>query len=84
MSRSFQVLSQCPSCKIDAVLVEAYDDAIAQGIPVSKKCSFCGYEEELLNIVSHGESWATPEMARKSLIRWAQAEGSSNVDLFCE
>ena len=83
MSRSFQVLSPCPNCKIDAVLVETYDDAIVQSIPISKKCSFCGYEEEMLQVISQGGTWGSPLAALHDLETWAKSEGSDNVDLFC-
>ena len=83
MAEAFQILSDCPCCRVESAVVELLDPSVAQGVAVEARCQLCGYLARLGTVVSPGERFQTAAAAEAALRRWAAAEGESDLEMFC-
>ncbi len=91
MSQPWQVLADCPHCRIEAAVVELMDPAhapCAHGIPQWRRCRACGFEERsepdgVVVVVRTAADLRPIEAARAALSRWAADEGEVDLEQFC-
>ncbi len=87
----WQVLSDCPHCRIEAAVIEWMDPAFPpcrEGIPQWRRCRACGFEERAdgegaLSTTRAPLDLRSAEVARAALGRWAAEEGEGDVERFC-
>lgn len=92
MSAPWQVLADCPHCRVEAAVLEWMDPAhppCSQGLPEWRRCRLCGFEERTTPdgtwaAVAAPQDLRAAGAARAALARWAEAEGDPDVDAFCE
>ena len=80
---AFQVLRDCPDCRVEAAMVEFIDPSVAQGIAVEAWCRLCGRREALGELEHHGVRFVELGQAASFLERWALAEGEGTPAEFC-
>lgn len=81
---AFQVLSDCPDCKVDAAVVEFLDPTVVEGVAVESWCRLCGRREALGQLQYRGRRFESADTALAALTRWSVAEGEPDLELFCE
>lgn len=84
MADAFEILSDCPVCKVEAAVVELVDPGRASGVAVTARCRLCLREERLGRLVHEGSVPRDLDAARAALLRWASEEGESDLERFCE
>jgi len=80
----FQVLSNCPDCRVTAAVVELIDPGRAEGIAVSARCRLCGRHEQMGTLVQAGRSLRDPDVAHAAIQAWAEIESEPDPDAFCQ
>ena len=83
MREAFQVLSDCPRCRVESAVVELVDPSIVEGIAVESHCRLCGYATSMGQITSEGVRFREEAQARAALFAWAEAEGEGDLEVFC-
>lgn len=83
MSDAFQILEDCPDCGVEGAVVGLVDPLQAEGVAVVASCRLCGRKELGGKLKRAGRAFSTPEQVVVALRRWAQAEGTDDVDEFC-
>jgi len=84
MADAFEILSDCPVCKVEGAVVELVDPGRASGVAVTARCRLCLREERLGRLVAEGSAPRDLEAARAALARWAREEGEPDLERFCE
>lgn len=84
MAEAFQVLTDCPSCRVESALLEVFDPSIAEGIALEARCRVCGYFSELGTVHRDGQRFASANAAKAALRAWALEEGEHDLVVFCE
>lgn len=87
----WQVLADCPRCRVEAAVVEWMDPAhasCAAGEPESRRCRACGHEERWLEVgrwdtITSARDLRVAGVARASLAAWCEADGGGDLDAFC-
>ncbi len=79
----FQVLSDCPDCRVVGAVIELIDPARAAGTAVDAHCRLCGRLEQMGTLVQVGQSMKEPSLARAALAAWAEREGEADAESFC-
>ncbi len=88
---AWQVLADCPHCRVEAAIVEWMDPLHApclRGVPAERRCRCCGLHERsdaagTLGALSVPEDLRDGARARAALERWAAEEGEPELDVFC-
>lgn len=84
LGEAFEVLSDCRVCRVEAAVVELCDPGAASGVALLARCRLCGFEERLGRVIQPGQRPNDAVEARAALIRWAEAEGETSLEIFCE
>lgn len=71
MSLPLQVLSDCPSCRVESGVLEL----VLPNQPATGSCRLCGFEREGSSIRSAGTRFRTAEEVEAALAAWASLEG---------
>ena len=83
MQNLYQVMSDCPHCRVEAAHLERMDPSRRVGVPISSRCRLCGYATELGDITDLGHPFVDVAEVVAALTRWAEEEGESDVGVFC-
>lgn len=75
MRGPFQVLSDCPACRVESAFVELIDPQDRLGVALEGECRLCRHRLELGLEVREGEHFSTPDAALAALARWAREDG---------
>src|SRR4051812_4277096 len=78
--RTYQVLSDCPRCRVEAALVELMEARVS--VPITGRCRLCGYATDLGDVVAIGQSFGDPDEVIDALERWAVEDGEPDVAVF--
>ena len=84
MADAFEILSDCPTCRVEGAVVELHDPGRASGVAVVARCRLCRREERLGREHHPGQVPRDEAEATAALVRWAEEEGVGEVALFCE
>ncbi len=71
MNQPLQLLSDCPSCRVESAIVEL----ILPGQPAVGTCRLCGYSIEGGSVVALGQRFDGAASVVAALERWAASEG---------
>jgi hypothetical protein len=74
-SSAYQVLADCPTCRIEAAVVELVETDGEIGTTLEARCRYCGYARTLGNPVAEGVVPRDTSAVRAALERWAREEG---------
>lgn len=83
MSDAFQVLEDCPDCRVEGAVVALVDPDEAQGLSLSARCRLCGRRERMGRLRRAGQVFRSSADVITALVRWAEQEGQADVALFC-
>lgn len=84
MLRAFQVLSDCPCCRVESALVELVDPSRRVGVAVESRCRLCGFRAELGETVAPAARFVRPDDVVAALARWSIEEGEPDLLLFAQ
>lgn len=84
MSEPFQVLEDCPDCGVEGAIVGLVDPEEAEGVTLVARCRLCGREERRGAVKRAGRAFRTVPQVQRALERWAMAEGTADLEAFCE
>ncbi|MCB9686554.1 MAG: hypothetical protein H6738_08365 [Alphaproteobacteria bacterium] len=87
----WQVLADCPHCRVEAAIVEWMDPLhppCTRGLPAELRCRCCGYERRTDADGTWVDVRAPSDLrdearARAALARWSEEEGESDPEVFC-
>lgn len=77
-----QVLSTCPSCRVEAALVELVELTEAGSTVFEGRCRMCGRWERQGSLVDPGIPFREAVQVEAALARWAEREGEDDLDAF--
>ncbi len=80
--RVFQVLSDCPCCRVESALLELVDPSKKLSVPVESRCRLCGFRTELGETVAPAIAFRAPHEVVLALARWSAEEGEPDLELF--
>jgi hypothetical protein len=91
VSEPWQVLADCPHCRIEAAVLEWMDPAhppCARGVALWRRCRACGAAERSdatgqLRETSAPTDLRDPGRAQAAIARWAAEEGEGDPSAFC-
>jgi hypothetical protein len=83
MSDAFQVLENCPNCRVEGAVVALLDPAVVEGVSVEATCRLCGWHAKLGDPLDLGVRFGTPEEVLAALTDWATFEGEPDLVEFC-
>lgn len=83
MASAFQVLSDCPSCRVESALLEIFDPDLSPGVAIEARCRICGFFSELGETIREGQRFASANAAKTALRQWAYEEGEGDLAVFC-
>lgn len=83
MSDAFQVLEDCPNCRVEGAVVGLVDPLEAQGVTVVSTCRLCGRKEMQGAVKRAGRSFQTVGQVLRSMETWAANEGTPDLEEFC-
>jgi hypothetical protein len=83
MSEPFQILEDCPSCRVEGAVVALFDPSVRAGVAVDATCRLCGRHAALGDVLFAGARFGTVDEVVVALRDWSQAEGEPDVDAFC-
>lgn len=76
------VLSACPSCRVEAALLELFDPEQRVGVALESACRLCGYRTELGEVRDPGARFGSVFEVMAALDRWAEEEREEDVRSF--
>lgn len=76
------VLSACPSCKVEAALLELFDPEQRVGVALESQCRLCGYQAELGEVKQPGAQFGSVFEVMAALDRWAEEDREEDVRAF--
>ncbi len=82
MRGAYQVLSDCPHCRVESALVELMDASERISVALSARCRLCAYTTELGDITQFGHPFVDPAEVIDALTRWALEDGEADLGLF--
>ncbi len=80
---AFQVLEDCPECRVQSAMLTLVDPTVAQGVAVEASCRLCGRQERVGVVVTAGLRFVAIVDVIDALDRWAEREGEPDVEVFC-
>jgi hypothetical protein len=80
--RPYQVLSDCPTCRVEAALVELMDPSERIPVTIEGRCRLCGYATQLGEVTNLGAPFVSPEDVIDALRRWAAEDNEPDVATF--
>lgn len=79
----FQVLSDCPDCRVASAVVELIDPGRAGGTAIDAHCRLCGRQEQMGVCTQAGADLRDAAAARAAISAWALAEQEPDSEAFC-
>jgi len=79
----FQILSDCPDCRVASAVLELIDPGKAGGITLDAACRLCGRHVQMGEVVQAGASLRDPAAARAAIAAWAAVESEPDPEAFC-
>ncbi len=79
----FQILSDCPDCRVASAVLELIDPGKAGGVTLAAACRLCGRHVQIGEVVQTGASLREPAAARAAITAWAAAESEPDPEAFC-
>lgn len=76
------VLSDCPTCRVEAAFVELVDPEDRLGVAIEGECRLCRHRMEYGLIVRDGDDLTDLAAVTVALARWAAEEGEPEVERF--
>ena len=64
--------------------MELIDPSISDSHAVEARCRLCGREEVKGQMISEGQRFETMEEVLRALTAWAEHEGESSIERFCQ
>lgn len=83
MDNAFQVLEDCPDCRVQSAMLAFVDPTIVVGVAVDASCRLCGRVERMGMVERPGQRFVAIVDVIDALDRWAEKEGEPDVDTFC-
>lgn len=77
-----QVLSPCPSCRVESALVELVELTATGSAVFEGRCRMCGRWERQGSLVDPGIPFREAVQVEAALARWAEREGEPDLDAF--
>lgn len=84
MADAYQILSDCPNCRVQGAVVELMDPQISESESVEGLCRLCKRETALEQVLFDGQRFLSFEVAYRALSEWAIREGETDTDAFCQ
>lgn len=83
MESPFQVLVDCPACRVEGAVLELVQPTEGdQGVVLESTCRMCGRSVQQGRCVDPGRRFATPEQGIEALRAWAEREQEPDLELF--
>ena len=82
MRGAYQVLTDCPHCRVEGALLELMDPSERIGVPLESRCRLCGFATELGDATSLPAPLLDEEDVVLALTRWAEGDGEGDVTVF--
>jgi hypothetical protein len=83
MAEPFQLLEDCPDCRVEGAVVALFDPQIVEGVAVEATCRLCGRHAALGDVLHRGVRFGTVEEVVVALRDWSTAEGEPDLEAFC-
>jgi hypothetical protein len=82
MRGAYQVLTDCPHCRVEGALLELMDPSERIGVPLESRCRLCGFATELGDTTALPTPLLDEEDVVHALARWAEGDGEADVHVF--
>ncbi|MCB9779103.1 MAG: hypothetical protein H6742_11115 [Alphaproteobacteria bacterium] len=79
-----QILATCPTCRVEAAVVELVEIGQTDSLVVEGRCRMCGRQEEHGTILEPGRRVWTRAAVLDALVRWAGEDGETDLDAFIQ
>jgi hypothetical protein len=83
VASAYQVLEDCPDCKVSSAMVALYDPAVVAGVSVEAACRLCGRTTAQGALQRRGRRFEGLLEVIDALDRWAEADGEPDVERYC-